>query len=317
MYVMELSNGIGDQLLDYIGLSVLSYIDNTSYSVIWKQKERNFIWGNCLYPYSLFSIPHVITDPKQLDDIKDKTYIKAKNPSYSLSPYMICKLRETVDEKIIIDLFKKNAKLISPSNELSDFLDRSLPNSIYNTYGIHLRGTDKIVQTSTFIDVSITEHSCIIQKLKHYIKNIIDNEDKPSFYIASEDDFIKKEFTIWLNTYDKVTIIQQPHVYSYTQSNDFNYNNNTKAIIDLFTLSRCKCLISGTKYSTYGLLACLISKYSQYICFDNEMEKSLLNHWIDCVNTITHNNTSLRDRKTFDTTNLKFTIEPFKICYNI
>jgi hypothetical protein len=140
----------------------------------------------------------------------------------------------------------------------------------------------------------VTEFTIITNKLLNDVKNIIINEEEPSFLIVSEDDNWKSEITNIINNIanknnKKIKIL---HIDYTNDNNYYNYNS----VLDMFCLSKCREILQGVKYSTFSILASLLGNgklrnYSHYLA-SNKI--CLIHSWSSVI--------EINNKKNFDIT---------------
>ena len=162
---------------------------------------------------------------------------------------------ECIEYKIDIPDYCKYAKeIIKPSK----IIENNIPNNLNNSYGIHLRKTDKVNNKNHDMRhlSTIEEFTIMSNALFNDICKIILNESNPSFLITSDEnswkEYFKNELLIFAKNNNKT--INFINV-NYDNSNTYdNYN----AILDLFCLSKCKKIFQDVKYSTFSIVASII-----------------------------------------------------------
>lgn len=266
-----LKNGIGDKLLDLLGGCIYSEAYGKELNVALNMNNNKFVWGKALYDTSLFNFDDIervkvsnVIDEKQQNRY---VYIDVCNPSVTLSPYSLSKVLKDTSIETIHKKLHNFAKQIKPST----LIKKLLPVDFENTYGVHLRKSDKIIkQNINYHELTLCEHNTLITELKANLKKLIKDEPKAKFFVCSEDNEYKNEFIEFVKSvggtvidYDKIGSVPIDGLYE---------------IMDLFCLSKCKAIFQGTRYSTFSLLASLIgsSKLVNYYKGD-----SLLNLWSD------------------------------------
>jgi len=319
--VLFCNNGIGDKLLDIIGLSTYSFITNKNCKFILNDfiKDYNFGMKN-YYDIKFFNFNNIIVNntyinnndqillvsskfnkkskrynsielENKADDyvIPDAILNNEKNIEYyyhsiSYSPVNIYKNLKEFSLEDISNIYSRIAENIQPSN----YIESLIPNELNNSYGVHLRRTDKI-KSNTEYDIkknayfhiwsnSIDEYNYIINKTKEYILNIIEKNNNESFFVCSEDKEYKLYFQDWIiKNGGNIIIINEDLL------NNNEENEQILPILEMFCLSRCKEIIQGVKYSSYSITAALIGKHKKITNFldidDNftNIFKSVLN----------------------------------------
>ena len=318
-FVLFCNNGIGDKLLDIIGFSTYCFISNKKSEFILNDFIKNYKFGmKNYYDIKYFNFNNIIVknnyiknnndeiffvsskfnynserydnkalenSPKDyvipniiLDNIND---IKYFYHSISYSPVNIYKDLNNFSLEYISNIYNEIAENIKPS----DYIESLIPDRLSNSYGIHLRRTDKIkseneykIKKNVYLHIwsnSIDEYEYIINKCKEYILDIIKKNHKQSFFVCSEDKEYKEYFQNW--------IIENGGIIISINEDLMEKDEEILPILEMFCLSRCKEIIQGIKYSSYSVTAALIGKYKKIINFididDNftNIFKSVLN----------------------------------------
>jgi hypothetical protein len=125
------------------------------------------------------------------------------------------------------------------------------------------------------------EFDCITDRLLKEMRELIQQEDDPTFVIVSEDPSWKHEMT---NKIRQIAVEEEKTIQilkiDYSDENYMNYNS----VLDLFCLSKCKQIWQGVKYSTFSLTSALlgngkIRNYSEYL----PGRPSLMDSWSSAV----------------------------------
>ena len=257
--------GVGDRLCDIIGSYIISkylgYKLNVLFNPVIGTKHD---WGiNDIFDIRLFNFNNnnnIIIFNNE-NDCKNnyKYFIKIGNASSSSSPYNLYKFIKNFNKDItfeeIIDNYCNYAKeIIKPSKIIED----NIPKNLNNSYGIHLRKTDKV--NNKIHDMrhlsTIEEFNIMSNALFNDVCNIILTQENPSFLLTSDENSWKEYFKNQLLNFanDNNRTINFINV-NYDNSNNYdNYN----AILDLFCLSKCKKIFQDVKYSTFSIIASII-----------------------------------------------------------
>ena len=272
-------SGLGDRLCDIIGSYIiakyLGYKLNIIFNPVNGSKQE---WGiNNIFDIRLFDFDNINVFNNENDINKNYySYIKLNIQAISSSPYNIYNFIKNFKKNITLEEIINNYsnyanEIIKPSKKIKD----NIPDNLNNTYGIHLRKTDKIGNVDNYNGSAntIDEFNIIIDTLFSDISNIILNENEPLFLLVSEDnnwkEYIKNELLIFAKKNNK--LINFINV-NYDNSNTYdNYN----AVLDLFCLSKCKKIFQGVKHSTFSVSAAIIGNteiinYSdKLVCYSN------------------------------------------------
>jgi hypothetical protein len=258
-------NGIGDKIITLIGASVYCYYKKYDLRIVMNENVLFYHFGGMnFYDLSLFDFNDikVYNERKNITDLESKNiYVfHMQDLTVSMTPFSIYK--KLKEEKInvsfeeVSDMFIKISKNIKPSSLITQYI----PTGIEKSYGIHLRRTDKIktnpdIRHEMFPD----ENSELIDNLLLTIQNIIENEEDISFFITSEDENYKNNFIESIKNIAEIKNKSIKILYI-----DENIPDNIKSIynyysiLELFSLSKCKSIIQGVKYSGFSVVGGLI-----------------------------------------------------------
>lgn len=262
------TNGLGDKLLDVIGIHVLChYLELNPKIKFNKDHQEHFDWGSNIYDTRLFEPIEAFT---QLENCE--YHINSPNPSSSLSPYKVYKYLCDQNKPVVLtdinDKYHEYAKLIKPAEPIRE----RLPQVLEKAYGIHLRKSDKVKSQGCDIrhENKIDEFTIILENLLKDVEKIIIEEENPVFLVVSEDKAWKKTITEYIFENAKGKHIEFIEL---DYSNPKEYMN-FEGILDMFALSRCKTIMQGVKYSSYSILAALISK-NKLINYSHTLESNM------------------------------------------
>jgi hypothetical protein len=297
IHLSRLKNGLGDQLLDMIGAHVVAKLSNRNLVFEWKQDQQNFAFGNGVYSQHLFDIG--IENNSQ--NIYVDQVLEIPTQSYSIAPLCLYELyKSTIDLDSLSKMYLSSFKIIKPCKEI----DRALVN-VSIDYGIHLRATDKIRTSGPVMshDCTYNEYIDLISRLKEYVFELI--QENVSFFICSEDEKTEKEFRTWILKASKlkkckINILNRVEVKSLHEQTGY------ADVRDMFMLSKCNAIISGTKYSTFGMLACLLSSRKTYICFLQNIEMTMTYVWISLFHKVINNGIEMNIQWTYPSPSFNF-----------
>lgn len=251
-------NGLGDKLLDAIGIYVFCKVLGCHAQIDLNGDVREFPWGNNRYDEQLFVFSGVTmhhgSEPPQTK------YIDHYNPSVSLSPYKVfqalCARGMGHSFETFSHFYAECAReLIRPSTVVLDNLSQQLDCA----YGIHLRKTDKVRENHCVShENSFDEFDVIICNLLSTVREIVETEDNPTFLIVSEDPEWKAYIVERMQ--DISGALHKPINIVELNYEPLSQYHNARAILDMFALSRCKAILQGVKYSTFSILAALLGR---------------------------------------------------------
>jgi hypothetical protein len=243
------NSGLGDRLLDTIGFYVLcKFLHYEPYLKLNCAGEPQ--WGNYDERLFIFTGLHTTQSQSQL-------YIHSPNSSASLSPYKVYEhvkkfLPRTKFEEIAVEFSSAAKQIIKPS----ELISARIPLGIENAYGIHLRKSDKVSETGNPHLCTKTDFQLIHSKLIDTVVEIIMTEDKPTFFVVSEDKAWRQEIQdlivnkIIVPNRNKATVLKP----DYTN----NGYENFESVLDMFCLSKCKTILQGVNFSAFSTVAALL-----------------------------------------------------------
>ena len=288
--------GIGDRLCDIIGSYIISKYLGLKLNVLFNPViGTKHDWGiNDIFDIRLFDFNNEnIKIFNNRNDYKNdcKYIIKIGNASSSSSPYNIYKFIKNFKKDIsfeeIINIYCSYAReIIKPSK----IIENNIPDNLNNSYGIHLRKTDKVNNKNHDIrHLSTNEEFKIMSNaLFNDICIIILSEDNPSFLLTSDENGWKEYFKNELLTFAK----NNNKTISFIDVNYDTYDtyDNYNAILDLFCLSKCKKIFQDVKYSTFSIVASIIGN-NELINYSHlsEVHKYCLVHLYHPVININNN----------------------------
>ena len=281
-------NGLGDKLLDVIGISVLCKYLNYKPHVIFDNNNNRFNYDIRLFNFNEITISDNICNFYDICNFYLGDY---RNPSITFCPYKVYEfikqfLDEITFEQISNDFIEYSKIIIQPS----EIILSKIPNNIEKAYGIHLRKSDKISNMGDpRHENSISEFEIIINKLLDDVKNIIISEEEPTFLIVSEDNNWKLEIQNIITNISKNNN-KQIKIIDINYDNNDNYSNYN-SVLDMFCLSKCKEILQGVKYSTFSILASLLgnNKIRNYSKYTDSYDICLIHGW-SSVLEINNNN---------------------------
>lgn len=285
-------NGLGDKLLDVIGVSVLCKYLNYKLHVIFDNNNSDNSRNN--YDIKLFNFNNI----KISDDICN-FYVNYGGSSITFCPYRVYEfikqfLDEITFEQISNDFVEYSKKIIQPS----EIILSKIPNNIENAYGIHLRKSDKVNNIGDMRhENSISEFKIIIKKLLDDVKNIIISEEEPTFLIVSEDNNWKLDIQNIITNISKNNN-KQIKIIDINYDNDDNYSNYN-SVLDMFCLSKCKEILQGVKYSTFSILASLLgnNKIRNYSNYTDSYDICSIHSWSSVIEINNNKNFDIEHHK--------------------
>ena len=223
-----------------------------------------------------------------------------------LSPYHALQILKPIIPTIsITDVSNKYEEIfrnIKPSSIVRSFMCtvNGGYNDLTNVYGIHLRKSDKIIQSvAQPVDLSsttVSEFEEIISLLLNDIQQIIYNEINPKFLIVSENQSWKLEFIQKMNVFgNNFEIIE-------LMSIDNTSYTGVESIVDFFSLAECKKIFMGIKFSAFTVAAAITGN-KPIVVYTNPYE-SCMYQYNSCLTIEYTNNNIVNNNKHKDEVDL-------------
>jgi len=264
VYLTFMGGGLGDKLMDLMGLCVMCKYINKIPGVGFNRYVRNYVWGNNFYETSLFTFENLVLDP-----VDYEYTVTSPNASISLSPYFMFNYLKQLGVTLQ-EVSESYIGIIKPSKQIAS----EIPDETRGAYGIHLRKSDKIVTSRENHDLrnenTLNEFNVIMDALLADVKDILTKEPHSRFLVVSEDSSWKFEIQETISKFSaNVKFIKLEY------TTDRSYNS----VLDLFALSYCKEILQGVKYSTFSMTAAIIGncKLRNYAHLVNNV--NLVNAW--------------------------------------
>lgn len=269
--LIRCKNGLGDKILDILGAYVLCSYMKYQLIVDFNGINSNWTWGNNHYDEKILNFENI----EIVYNVDPSTYpivLDIINPSVSLSPYNVWKFLiqniPYIDFKEVCSRYLDSIKkILNPSEEIQ----KLYPENIENSYGVHLRHTDKILDKELDIYddshmMNVKDFKIFESKLVEDIEKIIIKESESSFFICSENKEYKLKFQnrvkdLGVKYNKKVNILEC----NYIEDDKENFNS----ILDMFCLSKCKEIYQNISYSTFSIVSAIVGNknlinYSKY-----------------------------------------------------
>lgn len=268
--------GLGDRLLDILGLRVIMKLLNID--------EAMISWRNDMGRYcnrELIDFISLNMRICQKENVQNKNNIHRTICSVTLSPYNIWMLKPSVGINEIIQLYIETAKDIEKCLQI----DRLVPDYINNCIGIHMRRTDKILQSpQSTHEMNYEEYHIMHERLLKHITKLIKDQSKEQslhFYLCSDDLPYKQ---ILANKIKNIALENEKEIIIHkTDPHIFQENQSEYDLYEMLCLFKCKEILQGTKYSTYSTFASLMSQKPIYN-FSDHASISSMYAWKPCLN---------------------------------
>jgi hypothetical protein len=285
------SFGLGDKLSDTLGFLTYCYITGRKPILEWCKVHQEFLWGIASYDVRLFDFGDIVSEK---DEHKGKILI-SHGSSVSFTPHKIQQLLCNYDKiKIELDeIIQKYIFVCQQHIKPSEVTMQFIPDQIQKCIGIHLRRSDKLTGSKSFVHTtSDNEYNGIIAHLKSYIDSHVEScvDHDVYFFVCSEDTKYKNDFINYLQQvctkYEKRCIICNTNITDETKNKYFNI----EAVVDFFSLSKCTCILQGIKHSTFSMMAALTGRIPLHT-FAHHDTNAVLNLWKDCLSIHDHTHT--------------------------
>ena len=259
--------GFGDKILDLIGLAVVQRIWCDRYPtafLVMCNGEAHW-WGEYAPNLVTHRRVQMITNS---DDIAGPYSVVAGSCGCSVHPLKISELTGA-PSAATFDMYKEEAGFVSPS----DMVGASIPSDLRNCIGVHLRRGDKVNSSDTRLCTSNEELHEIMQSLKAHVAGLGTKDQ--AFFVCSDDATARADMQAWLVEQGGLIRVagEMPDV------------KGLPAVVDFFSLSRCRMILQGIGYSTFSLAASVVGgvplhNYWQRARWD---EKCFLRWWAPVV----------------------------------
>jgi hypothetical protein len=274
---IKLQNGLGDKLLDLIG----SYVICKHLGFTLNALFLNSCVG--MYDLRLFQFHDVLINS---DENKNQKYLYSPNPSASTSPYKVFQFIRQYKPEITFDQISNDYKTYSKEIiKPSEIILQKIPKDMEQAYGIHLRKSDKVHDGGDIRHIStLHEFQIITGKLLEDIETIIKTENNPSFLVVSEENEWKKEIQNKMLNYAN-QFNKQIHLIEIDYGNMSEEYSNFNSIMDMFCLSKCKEILEGVKYSSFSILASLLSENNlrMYANYTESYNQNIIHLWSSVI----------------------------------
>jgi hypothetical protein len=146
-----------------------------------------------------------------------------------------------ISHKELLDEYFYMTKNTVPCKKLNDRINTE------GAIGIHIRLSDKCVDVPNDFTMSKDEYENIKRKCKDFIAQ--QDPSDSNFFVCSEDQTACNDMKMYIQGLGK-TVVNVDHT---------DLKHDEHAILDFFSLSRCKFIVQCTKYSTFSIAASLIN----------------------------------------------------------
>jgi hypothetical protein len=270
-FYLEPENGLGDQFLDIIGITVMANLFSCKAHVVWGQRPKSSPFGTGIYDRKLYNFERLVNlivyDTKS--DFGKRcssgmfNTIAILNPSATLSPYSVYTWinihhpEMKIQIQDLIYMYKQVASLIGHTIP-KDLLSKS--DNFDDVIAIHVRCTDK-------------DHD--YQQIWQNILTMAKSERR--FFICSEDEAMRTKMT---NDIRNVNPVAEFVLVARPDAMDQDASKTYSVAIDLFTMSKCIQIHQCTNYSTFSILASLIGN-TELVSYQLHTP-TLLHSWMPC-----------------------------------
>lgn len=242
------TTGFGDIVLDLIGITSWIAVDPSLHVFFVMNNTRKP--ADRVYDLSLFSFDEkmITLMDSHLGNLKEGSGIKTikGKPGCSLHPRNIAKITGK-DVDTLIDIYRARSCKLLPSTLIAN----SIPRGISGAIGLHLRKSDKLEERDMWHGTTLEEFDNIVFMLKEYVKDEI-AEGNTTFFVCSEDNAWKQQFTEWLTSIGG-SLVEPQAIHVALAS-----KRGWAPVLDFFALSRCRKIVQGIGYSTFSMAASLV-----------------------------------------------------------
>lgn len=270
-FTTRVCNGLGDRLLDIVGFSVMC---------LYLQGEMGIDWTrNRVYDPSLLELPCEINTPTSTAHI----VVHNQNQCVSLSPVHVFSVLKKVLPDITFEEMAQKYISIAQSIKPSHILEPYVPD-LSDYVCIHLRRTDKLNNGGDMRhETNWLEYEKIMNRLIVHVSKLISEGEHLKFYVISDDLQYKQVF---IETIRDIAKLSNKEVSVYqTSKDDLQLQDYEGAydVLEFFAMCKCKMILQPIKYSTFSVMAAMISQ-APLINFHAYQPNWLLLAWKPCIN---------------------------------
>jgi hypothetical protein len=277
-------NGLGDQLLDVIGITVLANLFSCKAHCIWGQNKKSFPFGTGIYDRKVFDFDalsnlHIYDSHEEFiknnSTITIVNTIQTLNPSATLSPSSVYSWlhldKKEIEINDLIQMYNQVASLIGHRLDLSIEMD--------GVIAIHVRCTDKIQHSQSSIHLDVQQYEQVWSE----ILTMAARKQQSSFFICSESDAMRRKMT---DDIRRVNPDAKFVIATYPDAGTEDASKTKSVATDLFMMSKCDEIHQCTNYSTFSILASLIGSRCKLVNYRLD-KPTLLHAWMPCCTSMT------------------------------
>lgn len=273
-------NGLGDKLLDVLGFLVWCMGASVTPVVDWCSRSDPQPWGDAFYDRGCFQFPFEVSrGPAEAVAV-------GTDPSASYCPAQVHRYLQ--GRKTFEELVGTYFEVARSSWTIAPWIRNLAPPTMIDDecIGVHLRRRDKIKALDKVDhrhETTPEELSVIMDKLREYVKGKVVVEGERKFFVCSDDDAARLELADYLTAlHPDVRVVSNPPAVA---------DSGVAAVLDWHCLTRCKCVVQGTRYSTFSM-TCAIFSRRPLVNFGDHSEFALLHLWRPLVLLEAHGSVS-------------------------
>ena len=262
--------GLGDRLLDTIGYCVLCRRWGRSPIVVrWcgGNSAINSSRGRSAYSAEFFDFPFE-TECR----IGRKNILLTQHSNYSYNPFGVADMLNMPGgpDRELVEDYLYFATRIRPSAKLLNVPSKE---AFGDVVGVHLRKSDRLGDgpSGTTMYMNLTEFDDIIGRAKAHISDAYGPGQR--FFVCSEDAAHRDGFEKFIESV-------AGKGYVVVNVDDDRATSGSPDLYDFFTLSRCKEIVQGVKYSTFSQTAAIVGSVNLINFYDYETTNNFVNYWM-------------------------------------
>lgn len=257
-------SGLADRILDITGFIILCKHHNVTPVVLWQEKVNTANQTSVVYNKDMMTFPCEIKNDSSVDR-NSITIFQQPVTAVSLSPPSLAQ-HMGIPLKSVCKTFVQILSTI----DFHTSIKNTIGNLVDGATGVHIRGTDKLVQNPNIHEYTKAEFEMYQHKGAMYCAKKAKKGFR-KFVIVADDESSKANFIDMLRKFNyNFEFIDLGHIYF-----DLRADYGLRSIIDLCVLKNCNEIVQITKHSGFSMLASLMGERKLINFALNEKNNSL------------------------------------------
>ncbi len=276
-HFLQTNSGFGDRLLDlWCAAAVARLHDPDMRLLVQWPKGKQYQAFRAVYSTRMFSIANcefiksLPRGTKKIEtrfsqtELNETCYLEMPNGDRQLILHHGMNQGTNCPDRLHQDLahYKLDANLshdrvvraylaVANTTVPSPSVAEGIPEDMAGRIGIHIRLSDKLVETETAYAMTRETWQTIEDRAMSYIDMCIANGDR--LFVCSDDQAYKLQLVKHIRDKGGDVIVSQPAA---RHSHQAGY----EAVVDFFALAKCAQIVQMTKYSTFSMAASMIHR---------------------------------------------------------